>query len=107
MYNNWTNKQTWNINLTFNEIFSSMCEDQTFSDVDHLADAFEAIVDELEFEGLRDGSLAQQAVCEYIDQVNWREIAEHFAEDFELFQEETEDEEETDEPCGAELEINT
>jgi hypothetical protein len=86
-YNGWTNKQTWNINLTYNEIFTSMCEDQTFGDLEHLADAFEMIVDELEFRGLRDGSLAHQAVGEYLNLVNWIEIAEHFAADFDLFQE--------------------
>jgi hypothetical protein len=89
-YNGWTNKQTWNINLTYQEIFTSMVEDQTFDDVDHLADAFESLVDELEFQVLKDGSLAHQAVGEYLDRVNWMEIAEHYAADFELFKEEEE-----------------
>lgn len=92
-YNGWTNKQTWNINLTYAEIFRSMCEEQTFGDVFDLADAFEAIVEELEFQHLKDGSLAFQAVGEYLDQVNWNEIAEHFAADCDLFLE-TEDTEE-------------
>jgi hypothetical protein len=89
-YNGWTNRQTWNINLTYDEIFRSMCEEQTFGDVFDLADAFEAIVEELEFQPLKDGSLAFQAVGEYLDQVNWNEIAEHFAADCGLFLE-TED----------------
>jgi hypothetical protein len=87
-YNGWYNKQTWNINLTYGEVFGSMCEDQTFDDVDHLADAFEAIVDELEFTHVMEGSLAHQAVGEYLDQVNWTEIAEHYADDFDLFKDE-------------------
>jgi hypothetical protein len=87
-YNGWTNKATWNINMTYNEIFTTMCEEQTFGDLEHLAEAFEMIVDELEFQGLKDNSLAQQVVGEYLDQVNWKEIAEHFAADFDLFEEE-------------------
>lgn len=90
-YNGWTNKQTWNINLTYGEIFANMSEEQTFDDVDHLADAFESLVNELEFEGLKSISLAHQAVGEYLDLVNWNEIAERYAEDFNLF---VEDEEE-------------
>jgi len=91
-YNGWTNKQTWNINLTYGEIFANMCEEQTFDDVDHLADAFESIVNELEFEGLKSISLAHQAVGEYLDQVNWLEIAETYTADFNLFKEEDSEE---------------
>jgi hypothetical protein len=90
-YNGWANKQTWNINLTYEEIFRSMCEDQTFGDLECLADAFEAIVDELEFQELKDGSLAHQAVGEYLNAVDWTEIAEHYAADYELFTEEDEE----------------
>lgn len=91
-YNGWTNKQTWNINLTYGEIFANMCEEQTFDDVDHLADAFESLVNELEFEGLNSISLAHQAVGEYLDLVNWKEIAERYAEDFNPFVEEDSEE---------------
>ncbi len=92
-YNGWTNKQTWNINLLFNGIFRNICEEQEFDNVFDLAEAFESLVDEVEFEGLREGTLAHQAVGEYLDQVNWNEIAEHFAADCDLFLE-TEDTEE-------------
>jgi hypothetical protein len=92
-YNGWTNKQTWNINLLFNGIFHNIAEEQKFEDVNHLADAFESLVDEVEFEGLREGTLAHQAVGEYLDQVNWNELAEHIAADCDLFLE-TEDSEE-------------
>lgn len=92
-YNGWTNKQTWNINLLYNDMFTTMCKEQTFDDVDHVADAFESIVNELEFEGLAAGSLAHQAVGEYLDQVDWMEIAAHLAADNDLFQEEEDTEE--------------
>ncbi len=80
-YNGWTNKQTWNINLTYEEIFANMAKEQEYDDVEHMADSFESLVNELEFEGLRSCSLAHQAVGEYLDQVNWEEIASHYFEE--------------------------
>ena len=90
-YNGWTNRETWNINLTYNEIFASMCEDQTFGDLECLADAFEMIVDELEFNDLKVGTLAHQAVGDYLNAVNWQELAETYAADFNLFVEDAEE----------------
>ena len=89
-YNGWTNKQTWNINLTYSEIFSNMCEEQEFNDLDHLAEAFESIVNELEFDGVTEHTLAHDVLSDYLYQVNWEEIAKHYAYDFDLFKEEEE-----------------
>lgn len=86
--NGWTNKQTWNINLTYSEIFSNMCEEQEFNDLDHLVEAFENIVTELEFDGVTEHTLAHQALGEYLNQVDWEEIAKHYADDYDLFKEE-------------------
>lgn len=80
-YNGWTNKETWNINLIYGEIFANMAEEQEYDDVEHMADSFESLVNELEFEGHRPVSLAHQALGEYLDQVNWEEIASHFFEE--------------------------
>jgi hypothetical protein len=91
-YNGWSSKETWNINLMYEEIFVNMCEEQEFDDLDHLAEAFGSIVEELEFEPLKPGTLAHQAVGEYLYAINWMEIAEHYASDFDLFQEEEEEE---------------
>ena len=77
-YNGWDNKQTWNINLTYSEVFITMAEDQEYDDVEHMADSFESLVDELEFNELKEGSLAHQAVGEYLEAVNWEEIASHY-----------------------------
>lgn len=90
-YNGWYNKQTWNINLMYSEVFTNMCEEQEFENVDHLAEAFGDIVAELEMEGLKEGSMSYTAVGEYLDRVNWEEIAEHYADDFDLFKEEEEE----------------
>lgn len=91
-YNGWTNRSTWYINLMYQEIFSNMVEEQTFDDVEHLANAFESLVDELEFECLdqlksNQCGLAQQLVGEFLQAVNWEEIAEHYVKDFDLFKE--------------------
>ena len=90
-YNGWTNKQTWNINLTYSEIFSNMCEEQEFDDLDHLADAFESLVNELEFDGVTENTLAHDVLSDYLNQVDWEEIAKHYAYDFDLFKEEEEE----------------
>lgn len=89
-YNGWTNKQTWNINLTYSEIFSNMCEEQEFNDLDHLADAFESLVNELEFDGVTENTLAHDVLSDYLNQVDWEEIAKHYAYDFDLFKEDEE-----------------
>lgn len=77
-YNGWTNKETWNVNMMFEEIFSNMAEEQTWDDVDRLADAFENVVNELEYDILSVRSFAKDCVGQYLNQVNWVEIAEHY-----------------------------
>lgn len=88
-YNGWTNKQTWNINLTYGDTFHVMAKEQDFDDVEHLADAFESIVGELETTHVMEGTLASQVLGEYLNKVNWTEIAEHVAGYLELFEEQT------------------
>jgi hypothetical protein len=80
-YNGWSNKQTWNINLMYGEIFATMAEEQKYDDVDHMADSFESMVNELEYDELREGSFAKQCVGDYLDAVDWVEIAGHYFED--------------------------
>ena len=90
-YSGWTNKETWNINLMYNEVFGNLCEEQEYDDVDHVADSFESLVNDLEFDGVTENTLAHNVLSEYLDRVDWREIAEHYAADFELFKEEDEE----------------
>jgi hypothetical protein len=66
-------------------MFTTMCKEQTFDDVEHVADALESVVNELEFEGLGEGSLAHQATGDYLEQVDWMEIAAHLVADNDLF----------------------
>ena len=76
-YNGWYNFETWSVNLNFEGIFSSMAEEQTWDDVDRLAEAFENIVNELEYDVLSVHSFAKDCVGRFLNQVNWVEIAEH------------------------------
>jgi len=80
-YNGWTNKQTWNLRNRYEGIFTSLVEDSKFEDVDSLADAFECLVDELEFVGVKENSLAYDALNDYLFEVNWNEIASHYFEE--------------------------
>ena len=88
-YNGWSNIQTWNINMMYEELFANMVEEQKFDDVEHLADAMEQIVSELELDGLKPGGLAENAVGSFLDAVDWQELAEH------LYVEEEEEEQTT------------
>lgn len=77
-YTTWTNTQTWNINLMYGETFEYMVEEHEYEDRDHVIDTFNNLVAELEFQGLREGSLAWQAVGEYLDRVDWEQLADHY-----------------------------
>jgi len=85
----WSNKQTWNLNLRYEEIFRTMAEDQEYDDVHHLADSFESLVNELEFETLQENTLASEAVREFLNRVDWEELAEHYFVEKETEEEET------------------
>lgn len=88
-YNGWSNIQTWNINMMYEQLFANMVEEQKFDDVEHLADAMEHIVSELELEPLEPGGLAENAVGLFLDAVDWQELAEHFSVEEEEEEEQT------------------
>lgn len=77
-FNGWTNKATWNINLRYDEIFADMAETQEFADLECMADAFECLVDELEYNGVKENSLAYETLGYYLNEVNWEEIARYY-----------------------------
>lgn len=88
-YSGWQNVETWNINMLYSEIFLNMAEEQEYEDLESMADSFESLVEELEYEGVRKGSLAESALSAYLNRVDWEEIAGHYFE-------EKEEEEESD-----------
>ena len=84
--NGWSNRATWNINLTYQDFFNEMCaNDAPYDDVDHLADAFKSgveVCEEEALENLHPCSIVAIAFEEYMSQVNWKEIAESYAHDY-------------------------
>ena len=67
-----------------------MAEEQEYEDLEHMAESFESLVEELEYEGVKPGSLAESALSAYLHRVDWEEIAEHY------FEEKEEEEDEDD-----------
>lgn len=82
----WTNKQTWNISLLYEETFDTLCEEQRddFTDINSIVEAFKSLVYDTELEGLKEWSLANETVREYLEQVNWEEIAKRYVTEFDL-----------------------
>jgi hypothetical protein len=73
----WSNNETWSLNLRYEGVFQNMAEEQEYDDVEHMADSFESLVNELEFDGLRENSLAHEVLGLFLDRVDWTELAEH------------------------------
>ena len=88
----WYNKETWNIRMRYHDIFDNMVEEQEWDDVQHMADTFEAVVNELDYDTLDVNSFAKEVVGEYLERVDWVEIAEHYF----VAQEEEQEEDETE-----------
>lgn len=85
-YNGWTNYATWRVNL---EIFDGMNPQDYFTSTDEydlsleLQEYAENILQETSMPGL-----ALDYAMSFISEVNYREIAEHMIEDYELESEE-------------------
>ena len=84
-YNGWTNYETWRINL---ELFDGFDPFDYFSDdqanmMDWLADYLKEHAETLIYEaGGGDGNIAVDYALAFLQEVNWREIAEHMFLDY-------------------------
>lgn len=93
-YNGWTNYATWRVNL---EIFDGMNPAEMWTDltdVYELAQTLKAYAEEL-IDGSGARGIAVDYALAFLSDVDWYEIAEHMASDYELFTDETETETET------------
>lgn len=87
-YNGWSNYATWRVNLECVDATQWVREDITGDDAQVLtksdiADFLENAVTEMVGEhGERDSGLAYDYAMAFLSQVNWYEIAEHFAETY-------------------------
>ncbi len=89
-YNGWTNYETWRVNL---EVFDGFDPAQYYSafdpeDVYELGQSLKAYAEEVIFDcaEVPDG-LARDYAQAFLDAVNWREIAQHMADDYLVEQE--------------------
>ena len=82
--NGWSNKQTWHIQLVYGMKFIDMCKDESFDDLERLANTFQSLVNKFEIENLKyfgvmqPGNLAHQLVENFLDKVNWMEIVKFY-----------------------------
>lgn len=86
-YNGWSNKQTWVIYSRFEETFYRMAEEKkhgiVFNSVKHMAEAFENVVFEIELDNLKASDFVREIVDEYLNEVDFEEIAKHYYEESE------------------------
>jgi len=84
-YNGWTNYATWRVNL---EMVDGVDPREMFGNLTEIYDLADAIQQYCEstLEGESQAGLALDYALAFLDEVNWREIAKHMAEAYELFQ---------------------
>ena len=95
-YQGWTNYETWRTALEF--VDNDYYADSGCFNVDDLADYIRETVTDFVLNDSPDEraphsafeSLASSLIYQFFNAVNWYEIAEHIAEDYELFKEESE-----------------
>ena len=88
-YNGWTNYATWRVNL---EMVDGLDPREFFPDCEdimELRDTIKQLCEE-QIQASSQEGLARDYALAFLDEVNWREIAKHMAEAYELFQTETE-----------------
>lgn len=79
--NGWTNWETWNIRLQYEELFQEISEENHYRSVDELAKSFEQTVSEIEMECAKEVSMFVTSVtADALSKVNWIEIAESFVD---------------------------
>lgn len=108
-YNGWTNYATWRVNLEFFDGVAASDHIGT-GGRDRLASLMEALRDMVEAH-ISHGSntgIARDYALAFIEEVNWREIAEHMLEGEEEEEEEEEEEGATlaDPPATIEIECS-
>lgn len=90
-YNGWANYATWRVNLECVDGDESYV-DCGADDISELADCIQENIETIVSENAE--GVALDYAMAFLHEVNWYEIAEHVADDYEMF---TDDEEEEDE----------
>lgn len=79
--NGWSNSETWNINMRFEQTFEDMANENNYKSLEAMAEAFENVVFELELDNLEASDFVREIVDEYLNRVDFEEIAKHFFEE--------------------------
>jgi len=84
-YNGWSNYETWRTNLEFvllDDMLWAMPTDPDDPDpVGYVADQMQSYVDERMVVSLEHNQFALSIVLEWLSEVNWREIAQHYMDE--------------------------
>ena len=86
-YNGWTTYSTWRVNLEMIDGLDPREMGWQRLDKYDLADALKTYCYEMLLETCPEGGLAFEYACSFISDVNWREIAEHMIEEYDLKEE--------------------
>ena len=62
----------------YGKIFANMAEERKYDDLEHMANSFEFLVEEREYEGVKKRSIAESLLSMYLYRVDWKEIARHY-----------------------------
>lgn len=76
MCNGWTNWETWKVSL---EIFDGFEADEEVT-----ADILQELTEQIVFENINKGSFVEALVWDFLQRVNFDEIAEHINDELEL-----------------------
>ena len=85
-YNGWANYETWNVGMWYGDVFADMASEQKLD-----GDALESLVVEMEMDKIPESSLAADIMNAFLRRVDWDELANHYNEDSEFEDEETDE----------------
>ena len=77
-YNGWTNRQTWYVYFTYQDLFENVSKTSRFDDALHMQYVFELMICDRALESLKEDSVAYEATVQYLEAVNWMEIVEAY-----------------------------
>ena len=84
-YNGWTNYQTWraHLELVDSDYWDEVGTDGTYDSAEDMSYAIRESVEEIMLGGAAPNSFAESLVAQFVDEVNWQEIAEHYFQEIE------------------------
>lgn len=78
-YSGWANLETWNCNLWYDDVFADEARTET---AESLAEIIDGVVRENELAGIPRSGLARDLLEQSLSEIDWREIAEAYIENY-------------------------